>query len=421
PVWDGSAPRLLALAQFKPTRIGGEPAEGQLAVRPGEETDNAGAIGPDVYLTRFAGWANQIIRTYPDGWDRTDANKDRYLVGRTDPTGALQGYHLYSYSPATDGSESTGGMEVFDLNAYAMTVHDGGAYPFTAALQAANGRSNWLAAANVAALKKTFEPYSPDAAAGKAVASFAISEVGDKTLTPPGNDPNNLPVIDTGLALSPLQDTGAGQPYSGAGYQINGCFNRVWNENPGLRPDIQRFVDLRVTPQGDGTGGPMDVATGFPRACVVPGSEEVFGPDQLAGLNFGQPVRYIRTTNSPGPNQYRINYVDQIEPTDYTLLGVPPPPATYDPTDLTSAVIQPRYKAGYIQLNSDPNSPLPVGTLQIYYRFQFTRPRDVFEVDYDTRQEMSILMTVRAYPSSSSFNAQSVTVPATAKVRNLLR
>ena len=133
---------------------------------------------------------------------------------------------------------------------------------------------------------------------------------------------------------------------------------------------------------------------------------------------------YARTTRNPGPNQYRINYVDQPEPTPanyLALLGVPAPLTPYDPTDFTTAVIQPRYKAGYVQLNSDPNVPLPVGTFQVYYRFQFTHRQDVFAVDYDSRQVMSVLLTVKNFPQTGLSSSQNVTIPVTAKVRNFLR
>jgi hypothetical protein len=194
-------------------------------------------------------------------------------------------------------------------------------------------------------------------------------------------------------------------------------------------------MDLRVTPQVDGTPSPMDPSNGFGRAKIVAGSDVVIGPDQNPGPNYGEPIRYTRTTRAPGPNQYKINYVDLPEP-DYSLYGLPVPPANYTPGDFTSAVFQPRFKVGYIQLNSDPNVPLPSGTIRVSYRFQFTggisagsiagiasggARQDAVAVDYDTRQLMSVLLTIRNYPQSNIPNPQTVTLSATAKVRNYLR
>ncbi len=178
-----------------------------------------------------------------------------------------------------------------------------------------------------------------------------------------------------------------------------------------------------MTPNADGTPSPLhpDPAIGFPRASIVPGSEVVIGPDQNPGPHYGQPIRYTRTTGEPGPNQYRINYTDLREPDDYGLLGLSNPPATYDPNDLVSAVIQPRYKAGYLQLNSDPNVPLPTGNIRVTYRFQFTAPGDSVTVDYDSRRIVEILLTMRNFPQTAEPNPQSVTLRATATVRNFLR
>jgi hypothetical protein len=171
---------------------------------------------------------------------------------------------------------------------------------------------------------------------------------------------------------------------------------------------------------------------GVPRARIVPGSEVVYGPDQNPGPNYGRTVRYVRVTGTPGPNEYRINYVDQPEP-DYAVAfpGYAVPPAAYTPSDFMSAVIQPRFKAGYLQLNSDPNVPLPNSQIKVSYRFQFTGAQrnnvagtagtDIFAVDYDTRQLISVLLTMRNYPQSNLPNPQTVTLRATATVRNAIR
>lgn len=428
-------PRIIPLAQFKPTRISSDPAQGEQAVRLGEETENAEQIAPETYTTQYGGWASTLIRTWPNGWDRLDPALNEYLIGRTDPrngqAGFAPGFSIYIFDPDSGGEETLDGTEVFDVRAYEQGVAGSTSYPFSQAVQQADLRSGWLSSPDVAKFRSIFIPYFPDTATAKLTAGFGINEVGDSGATPPADNPNNLPEQVTGLAVSPLQaptddPTYLTTPYSpkgGTEYAINRAFNRVWNEHPELRPDIHRFIDLRVTPQGDGTASPLDPdpAVGFPRARIVPGSEEVTGPDQIPGEHYGQTILYTRTPRTPGPNQYRINYVDQTEP-DYTVLGVPNPPPTYDPANFVSAVIQPRYKAGYIELNSDPNAPLPQGSFQIFYRFQFTRPNDVFAVDYDSRQVMSINLTIRTFPQSNvSPEAQSISLKTTAIVRNFIR
>lgn len=448
-------PRIIPLAQFRPTRVSSDPAEGEQAVRLGEEADNSTDIAPDVFTTKLGGWTNSIIRTWPGkygsftGFDQTNPNQNEYLIGRTDPRAGqpafAPGFSIYYFDPDSGGEPTLDGIEVFDVDAYQKGVasSSGGVnYPFSNAIAQADSRSAWLSNADVAKIRTIFTPYFPDSLAGKIVGSFGINEVGVIPPTaPPVTDPNNLPEALTGQALSPLQDSGAGQNYSpeAGTYNINGCFNRVWNEQaanaaahvqPDLRPDIQRFIDLRVTTQGDGTPSPLnpDPTVGFARARIVPGSEQVFGPDQIPGQNYGRTVRYTRTTQNPGPDQYKINYVDQAEP-DYTTLGVPAPPPSYTPTDFTSAVIQPRFKAGYIQLNSDPNAPIPDGTgvvgqpgnFQVFYRFQFTHPSDAFAVDYDSRQVMSINLTIRTFPQSNFPNAAGISLKTSAIVRNFIR
>lgn len=432
-------PRIIPLAQFKPTRISSDPAQGEQAVRLGEETENAEQIAPDVYTTQYGGWTSTLIRTWPTGWNRLDPATNEYLVGRTDPrngqAGIAPGFSIYIFDPDSGGEETLDGTEVFDVRTYEQGVAGSSDYPFSRAIQQADSRSGWLTSPDVAKFRSIFEPYFPDSATGKLLASFQITEVGAIGTPPPVDNPNNLPEQPTGLALSPLQadlpppngdagyKTSPYSPQGGTDYGINRAFNRVWNEHPELRPDIHRFIDLRVTAQGDGTASPLDPnpSVGFPRAHIVPGSEEVTGPDQIPGEHYGQPILYTRTPRVPGPNQYRINYVDLAEP-DYSVLGLSNPPPSYDPANFVSAVVQPRYKAGYIELNSDPNAPLPQGTFQVFYRFQFTRPNDVFAVDYDSRQVMSINLTIRTFPQSNvSPEAQAVSLKTTAIVRNFIR
>ncbi len=463
--YDGNAPRLMTLVSFQPTRVSSEPAEGQMAVRLGEESEGSSTLAPDVFLTKYAGWANTIVRTYPQGY--TAGSNQLYEVGlalrspgATDP----RGFSIYGYDPTQTTDDTRVGQpnglgkygyELMDMDTYIRGVKNGIRGNFSRAIAAANTRSAWLGDNN---LRTLFTPYFPDFNRGRVLASFAISEVATvgtaPDFTPTAiNDPTNPSALPGGPtwtspdATDPMPtepkspfndyprtagnavDLSAGTFSDPQYVSINRKFNKIWFDMqngalPDMRPDVHRFIDLRVTPMDDfsATASPLnpDRAIGFARARIVPGSEQVFGPDQNPGAAYGRVVRYTRTSREPGPNQYRMNFTDLPEP-DYTLLGLTPPPANYDPTNFVSAVIQPRYKAGYIQFNSDPNVPLPNNKIRVYYRFQFTQAKDVMAVDYDSRQLMTVQMTIRNLPQSTIPNPQSVTLRATASVRNFLR
>jgi len=481
----GDAPRIVPLIQFQPTHVSNEPAQGQVAVRLGEETNNAATIGPDVFKTRYALWSNQVARVWPQGWSPAGPNStgfQQYFVARTDASngtpGGPPGYSIYYYDPNLSVTDYNSGQEVFDIYTYENLSMTQGRFPFSQAITAANNRSNWLATPLIVS---RFTPFDMNSGKGKLTSSFDITEVGDPTKPVNPNNPQNLPSLaasplGVGYPASPINDPNltnngtvlAGNFYDAPYYadpqhpNINELFNWTWINAPNMQNQIDRFIDLRVIPNGDGSVSPLHPTLGFPKCTIVPGSEIVYGPDQFIGPNFGNTVRYQRVTQTPGPNQYQINYVDQPEPRDpapggspstviagpidYSLLGLTAAqlnafnPAVYDPHNFVSAVIQPRYKKGYIKLYSDPNSPLPIGQFQIAYRFQFNgtqttqqsltqvvspgpgTPSDVFAVDYDTRQLMSVLLTIRNYPQTTNIpNPQTVTLKATATVRNVIR
>lgn len=456
PLYDGNSPRLIPLISFQPTRVSNEPADGQVAARQGEETDNAQTIGPEVYRTQNSLWDNAVIRNWPAGWLGSDSTRNQYFVGRIDPaagtSGNPPGFSIYYYDPAVSLDDYTTGTEVFDLATYVSTVASQQRFPFSAAVRAADARSGWMANADI---RNVFTPYVYNAGAGKILASFGIKEVGDPTKPVQAWNPDNLPFVPVGAALSPFTETTTGGNFYDPVYRdsVNTVFNKLWNDYPTLQGDfIERFIDLRLRTGADGTWSPLfpnyiaGNFTGMSKIRIVPGSEEVFGPDALPGPSYGQQIRYTRTTKRPvGPNQYLINYVDQPEP-DYTQLGLPSSllagfnPQVYNEKNLVSAIIQPRFKKGYIALNADPNLPIPNGppgsgngNFFVSYRFQFTgsnttsnslsagNKSDIFAVDYDTRQLIAVLLTIRNYPQSTLPNPQNVTLKATAAVRNYAR
>ncbi len=439
--YDGNIPRIVSLVQFAPEQMSSDPAEGQVAARQGEETENAAAIAPDVYVTKYGLWDRALIRNWPKGWNPGDVNRNVYNVARGDitsgdGTGFPTGVSIYAYDPDDSPVDFEGGLEVFDISAYEGIVSRAARYPFSQALR--GGLSSPKA-------RDAFVPFTYRAGTGKIVTSFSIAEVGDASVNI-GAVPN-LPTLATsgpGGPMTPQTDSDTGGQFWEARHKpINEKFNKVWADQPGLQPGVHRFIDLRVAEAVDGSFGPLHPNNGFQRAMIVPGSEEVYGPDQLPGPNLGRTVRYTRSTREPGPNQYKINYVDKQEPNngvrdpitdefqvDYSVYGFANPPATYDERNFVSAVIQPRFKKGYLQLNSSPTDALPQGDILVSYRFQFNgaagRARvgsqeDVFAVDYDTRQLINVLLTIRNYPQSTLPNPQGVTLKSTATVRNYIR
>ncbi len=343
-------------------------------------------------------------------------------------------------------------------------------YPFSfAVLQAANDRA--AAGANGAVTAAELEqviPVVPDSKEGKILASYAVTEVGSNAgwaaQQTAGID--NRPIVLTGNPVPPAADPANNGRNPGVGTNLNNLgstlpnagindrFNALYYDLPGLFPGLdvnrfaRRFVDARAVPQRDLAAGPFDART-YPfarRASIVPGSEVIIGPDQFPGPNYGRPVRYSRVTvpDTVGPNQYFINYVDQREPNWADILGVAVDNRVYDrngfidPASYTGVnrliveFLQPRYRAGYIEFNSRPGEPLPgvpVGSgggnlepnISIYYRFQYTEPNDVIELDYDSRQLMNVNLTIRNFPQTTLPNQQNVTVKGQATVRNFIR
>lgn len=456
-VYDGNVPRVIGLMQFRPTPITDESAVGQTAVRLNEETDNAERIAPDVFRTELGGWSGAVVRVLPSNFDTAQPQNSPHLYALL--KAGSKGSAIYLSSAGTSGAQEElydDAHMLFDIDAFENGVAGARAFPFSRAVDSADKKSNFL---SDPAMRDYFVPFFSEVGAGKVYTSFNIQDVGDITATNP-SPATNYPVVDTGPTYSPTTDPDAsntGLTFADPLFQsINRKFNKVWFDSPNLRPNIHRFIDLRVQNQPDGTPSPLDPRLnsaknnqpfGFLNGSIVPGSEVITGPDQLPGPNYGRPVRYMRTTGNPGANQYRINYTDIPEPTkpvsgQYQLayddaFGYPNPPAAYTATDFSSAILQPRFKAGYIQLNSDPNVPLPTGNILITYRFQFNKPAetnypagasqpvithgDTFTVDYDSRQAISILLTIRNYPQSSIPNPQSVTLKSIAQVRNFLR
>ncbi|CAN5689676.1 hypothetical protein BH11ARM2_BH11ARM2_10100 [soil metagenome] len=456
---DAGVPRIVPLVQFRPGHVGSDPAEGMTAVRPGEESGDGSASAPDVFTTKLGLLSNTTVRTWPVGWRSGNTTANEYLVGRFAAKNGLMnaapGFSIYAYDPDVSSDDYLSGVETFDVTTYNDALSRNLAYPASLAISAANARSGWLSDPKIRSL---FTPYNVDTAKGRITASFPISEFGNPNVNPPV--PSNLPNVATSAdenVYTPRTEPNPNRNFYTVG-DINGRFNVLYNlaENDSTNANgvanldlsrIQRHIDLRVTPMADGSQGPLDPSLGF-KASIVPGSEIVLAPSQAPGT-LGTTVRYTRVNSDPGINQYAINYKNRPEPgvrntngvlnVNYGLLGVTAPaltgfdPTTYNAQNFVSAVLQPQYKAGYMQFNSNPNQPLPAGRVSVYYRVQFTAARaggdtllpgakqDTFAVDYDSRELMNVLLTIRNYPQSSLPNPQNVTLKATGHVRNYLR
>lgn len=482
-VYDGATPRLLSLIQFTPSRVASEPADGRMAVRSGEEADNSVKFGPDVFTTQFGGYSNLFIRLWPSSFRNATNNvvpassvfepwipgRDYNVVRNRVVANQVVGSSQYILPDGAD--EQNAGVEVFDISAYeAARAFDPAQplgsrpahfrYPFTHAMVEANTRSNWL---SDTAIRENFVPLVPDRRGGRVYASFPITEVGNGTRTFNSGQDNRprsgtgidaLPNLDTSLPgassatrwQNPVLRPSSPSIYDNNGVQtagstINQRFNALWQDWNLVMPagpggtstlerarDCHRFLDLRFVPTVDGEPSPLHPEFGFPRARIVPGSEVVFGPDQSKGTNRGRLIRYTRSNdiNNVGVNQYFLQYVHQPEP-DYAALGFTGIPANindptfYDPNSVLSALIQPRFRAGYLKFNSEENQPLPQGNIFVFYRFQFTEPNDVLAVDYDSRQKINIALTIKNFPQSTIPNQQTVTVRGEASVRNFVR
>lgn len=446
--YENNKPLLVSNAVFAPSRATSEAATALLPVRTGEETQNAQKLGPDVWEARQGAWSSLMARLWPSAvpnaysyanpsgavrapWETNTP----YLIARPrlDSAGGQLGYSEFLYSPVAQREgetvlpESVGGVEVFDIATYSALANDPAAYAFSLAVAAANARSGWLSNQQA---RDLFVPFAPEPSSGRVIASFRITEVGSGSA--PTAVLDRAPRTETGAALTPNNDPSAGDSWAGV-VPVNQRFNRLWNQWPSLAPNLdrsryaRRFVDLRVVPMPDGTDGPLNPLTGFLRAVIVPGSEVVYGPDQTPGDNYGALIRYERVTQRPvGPNQYLINYVDQPEPNyaDLGFAGVPSEiynPRYYDSNNLLSAVVQPAFRKGYLELNSRYGEPLPPGNIVVDYRFQFTEPNDVLSVDYDSSESIDVILTLRHYPQTNLPEAQSLTVKGSARVRNFVR
>lgn len=460
-IYDGNVPRILPLVQFRPTRVTSEPAEGSVVARTNEEFEGSEKSGSDVFRTKYGGWTQSTLRYWPSQIDPFNPQSVQqpwvdgtpYMVARQrllNPQTLQSEISLFRVDDRSQ--EANGGIEFFDVSGYVrarsldpqtVAANDPLRYPFSFGIAQANLRSGFL---NQPFNRTLFAPIAIDPRTGQVTTSFDIIEIGgDGNRTTPAGFPN-LPSALIGSAVAPSQTTLGTNTTdwtrpealpSSPTSEVNTRFNALYNAWDRLVPGLsksacRRFIDLRFVRAFDGSPSPLHPTLGFPRARIVPGSEMVFGPDQKEGPNKGRPIRYSRVVAGAsgnvviGPNQYFINYVHRPDALTETyeelgFNGVSRDPSVYDPTNFASAVLQSRFRAGYLELNSDPNSPIPPGNITVQYRFQFNESSDVIAVDYDTRQVIDVNLTLRQFPGTAAPNPQSITLRGTATVRNSSR
>ncbi len=440
------------LIRFQPRQISDESVKGQRGVKIGDETDNPLKIGPETYRTEFSQWSGNIVKIYPGTYVAPAGSGAASSGGGARPASAAAFPYLEIRSRTRGGNGVLYGqissvdvpVALFDSELYNLLKKRGTPYPFTAAIDSADAINvaNGLAGARIDVdhvdlmIAAVVDPIN-----GIIAANFDIKDVGDDD-TGPFAEPDNRfpsdgadPGVDIGPAETPNSDVDVsvlGSPwvFTDTYRTINNRFNNIWQRWNDFAATLdrarfaKRYIYLGQIMQPGGVPSPLNRLNGTTRAVVTPGSDYVYGPDQRPGPGYGTLVRYSRIASRPvGANQYYINYTDMPEPDWETVFPTAPSydPKAFDPDDFVSAVLQPQYRAGYVEFNSKFGEPLPVGNIFVGYRFQFTEPNDRFVVDYDTGDTVEVVLTIKNFPQSNVEFAQVVTVKGSARVRNFLR
>lgn len=451
-VWGDVRDGIVPLLRVQPKLVSSEALKGEKSVRIGEENDNPGKIGPERYRTSFGQWSGHSLQIVGSVYTTPSGPGSLSSGGYVRPpsTATFPQPNLLSKTLGGDGflysSILLGGQRValIDLGLYVQMKRTGAPYAFSAALASADSLNvtNGVPGGRLdPTIIDEFIPLVPNPTSGVLDASFDIRDVGDDVSGPYASFQNRVPSdgtdpgVDTGPADTPNSDLNilpAGSPWTNADtYRtINNRFNNIWARWNDFAPGIdrarfaKRFINLGQINQPGGIASPLSRLNGMTRAVVTPGSEAVYGPDQRPGPNYGSLVRYTRVAARPvGPNQYFINYTDMPEPDWAATFGVAPSydPKVFDANSFVAAVLQPQYRAGYVELNSRFGEPIPDGNIYVSYRFQFTEPNDRVVVDYNTGDSVEVVLTIKNFPQSNIPFAQSVTVKGAAKVRNFFR
>jgi prepilin-type N-terminal cleavage/methylation domain-containing protein len=381
-------PKVRTLVAFSPLRVSNESAAHNNVKKSGVEViDLNQRTAPEYYQTEMLGWStDSLVRLFHED---PSLLSPYYLARWRQPSGGgnmMENFdaELVWFEPGVDIDEYNDGDVLFGISAY---------------MRAADAGPALIGDYITTGLALTdFHIFTVDAKRGRLVSTFPAANA-------------------FGLVPAATADT-SNQNFNGwqnsptrTQYDPSGSLSR-------------RFIDLRlIAPGGGNAFNPLDAnILGYSAdATITTGSETVMGPDQRPGPNFGNPIRYSRVAanQKPGLNQYKINYTDIAEPTDYmTMLGVPDPMGNPD----VQNYIQPRFKKGYVEFNSDPTLTMPaIGNITMEFKVQFNEPNDVVVVDYDSAQRIQVELILRRFPGASDSEAQAVTVKETVSVRNFLR
>jgi prepilin-type N-terminal cleavage/methylation domain-containing protein len=386
----GLIPRVRPLVTFTPARVSNEPALGNDTLRMHEEaTDNALRMAPEFFQSKLPGWTTDTLVRFYRQDPRINPRPPYYIARWRQPNpGSTENFlaQIVAFDPQNDVDEYNDGDPLFSIAGYMASVQSGNprigpnltpaATPVDLVLFTLDQRRGRLQMR-----------FPAQAAFGGPVPSVTTANANAKL---------------TGWLASPTRAT----------YNPSGDLAR-------------RFLDLRDTivfPATAPNFNPLQPnVLGYfnSYAKITPGSETVFGPDQKPGANFGRPVRYTRVApgETPGLNQYKVNYTDQATP-NWTALGLPDPAGNTDVRDF----IEPRFKKGYIEFHSDPTLALPVpGNIDIAFDFQLNEPRDAVVVDYDSNQQLKVEVTIRRYYGGYTAAPQTVTIADVVAIRNFAR
>ena len=379
-IYDGNLPRIRSLVSFTPVRVHAEPATGNDAAKSGVEAiDAARTVASEFYATERPGWTtDSIIRVFRR--DPRIVPPPPYFVGRN-----LDGiYQIAAFQALAGQNERVDGPPIFNVSGYQASMQAG----------------TPILGPNI------FPAVSP-----QELMLFTVDERRGRIVM-------SLPAAAAYGFVPLTESTTANNTHSG---WVNSTTGQTNNPSGDL---ARRFIDLRdanVFPTAGVNFNPFaQTVRGYanPFAFITPGSEIVYAPDQRPGPNYGRPIRYTRVApgETVGINQYRVNYTDTREP-NYQTLGLPDPAGNADVRNF----IQPRYKKGYVEFNSDPNLPLPSGEIQISFDFQVNLDTDAVVVDYDSNQQIRFDLTIRRFPGATRTPPLMVSVSDVIAVRNFAR
>ncbi len=391
PTYDGANhPIYNVLATFKPAAVQNDPGVGTSVDNAGNEAPNA---TPANFTTQYDHWNSNyrvfIYRATGSGGDPTQTNPLNYYEGIIDPSTGLQKIvHVTGLAPGAPAPDPTtlpdvsgqltngifttkpAGDSIFSFNVSMNRGLIGFGYPSTTVVH--------LPASPYSPLPQR---YSPDDV-NNADAGFGALGVGSKRH----------------LSLSAGLSTG-----TWGGGQLNPA----------------------------GIYSPLNPASGIaPTVSIVPGTEQVFGPDQRPGIHYGHRIQYTRVASAAGftgPNQYWINYTNNS--------NIPGGITASTPASLLAGYIQfdsqmdyaQQFNAGTLSVNAgtdvntgqpaagthmlpifkfDPslgaiNSSMPADPIEVYYNFQMNQPSDVVRVDYMSRTMMIFSLEMRLYDVGS--------------------